>query len=51
MPDIEKLVRDSERLQIIKDYINNTEHVVGSYIEKSVLMVLLGERPTKADSK
>ena len=51
MCDIEKLIRDSERLRIVKDYVNNTDCVGGSYIEKSVLLVLLGESPIKADDK
>ncbi len=49
--NLERLVRDSERLQIIKDYLHNTESGVGNYIEKSVLLVLLGEKPTKATDK
>ena len=38
--DIENLIRDSERLAIITEYVKNTK-----YIDKSTLLVLLGYVP------
>ena len=38
--DIETLIRDSERLEIITEYVKNN-----TYIDKQTLLVLLGCEP------
>ena len=42
----EKLIRDSERLSIAKDYVKNNK-----YIDKTELLIILGENPQKEDAE
>lgn len=41
---IEQLIRDSERLNIVTDFVKNND---SNYIEKSTLLILLGATPKK----
>ena len=43
---IEQLIKTEERLRIVKDYVVNT-----TYLDKSLLLVLLGENNQKADAE
>ncbi len=44
--NIEKLIRDSERLAVVTDYVANAE-----YFCKEDLMMLLGIEPQKKEDK
>lgn len=47
MFDIEKLIRDSERLAIVKDYVMKKD-----YLDKDIMLALLGEKPiTKVNAE